>query len=330
MLDLPGAAREFLHRVCRLATRLTGVEQASVSLVLDREVMLAWYPAPPAQSADGPPIDVALDDSFCRFTVAIGRAFAVPDAKRHPWARAMPCVVSGETRSYLGLPLRMDDGRVVGTICIYAPRTITFTPAHEATLADLAASVCSEFALHQERKRLEHHSAQLDEALSRARDAALQCTLTGLLNRAGLLDALGRRLDAALPGPPLSLLFLDLDGFKRINDEHGHAVGDALLIAVARRLERISRAGDVVGRLGGDEFVVAAASEPDEVEGLVQRLRIELGAPYDVDGRSITVSASIGRSTSLDLEGPAQLIERADARMYEEKRRRRDRPAAPA
>jgi diguanylate cyclase (GGDEF)-like protein len=150
--------------------------------------------------------------------------------------------------------------------------------------------------------------------------------LTGLANRA----MIGGRLEAGLAraaanGLPVGVLYLDLDHFKAVNDELGHDVGDALLIAVAQRLSAVLRAGDAAGRLGGDEFLVVAADVPDEVAlaELVRRVETALEQPLSVGGHALPVLASVGAVLSRPGDAAPGLIRRADAAMYAAKRARR-------
>lgn len=156
---------------------------------------------------------------------------------------------------------------------------------------------------------------------------ALHDPLTGVANRYLLMDTLRRMLDG-LPrrGGFVSLIFLDLDRFKEINDEHGHEMGDEVLRAVAMRLERAVRGEDVVARLGGDEFVIAhvTADRLSDGDSVVARIRKVLSAPYRFGGLVLDVGASIGWvSTSSGAETPEALISQADRAMYEHKHSRR-------
>ena len=150
--------------------------------------------------------------------------------------------------------------------------------------------------------------------------------LTGLANR-GLVH---ERLEAALTrsagsGLPVGVLYLDLDHFKAVNDELGHDVGDALLIAVAQRLSAVLRAGDTAGRLGGDEFLVVAGDVPDDVAlaELVRRIEAAIEQPLDAGGHVVPLSSSIGAVLSRPGDSGATMIRRSDAAMYARKRVRR-------
>jgi diguanylate cyclase (GGDEF)-like protein len=117
---------------------------------------------------------------------------------------------------------------------------------------------------------------------------------------------------------------MDLDDFKKINDEHGHDMGDEVLSAFARRLRGAVRSDDVVARLGGDEFVIAhATAERPDGDLVVSRLRKVLSAPFTVRGVVFDVGASIGWvSTDRGEDGPDALLARADRAMYRQKRDR--------
>lgn len=156
---------------------------------------------------------------------------------------------------------------------------------------------------------------------------ALHDPLTGVANRYLLNDALGRMLDGlGRRGGFVSLIYLDLDEFKAINDQHGHETGDEVLRAVARRLDRAVRGEDVVARLGGDEFVVAhvTVDRLSDGDAVVARIRKVLSAPYRFGDLVLDVGASIGWvSATSGGDSPDSLIARADRAMYEHKRRRR-------
>jgi diguanylate cyclase (GGDEF)-like protein len=143
--------------------------------------------------------------------------------------------------------------------------------------------------------------------------------LTGLPNRRGLQIQLGAALRDATPQRVLALYLLDLDGFKPINDRHGHDVGDALLVAVGRRLQAQLRSDDVVARLGGDEFVVLAAGLPDEhaARAVGHKMLAAFAEPFDAAGQHCTVGLTIGYALAPhDAADGADLLKRADAAMY--------------
>ncbi len=157
--------------------------------------------------------------------------------------------------------------------------------------------------------------------------------LTGLHNRTGFLERLGRALDhSAKQHSLLALMYLDVDGFKQINDTHGHAVGDQLLSAFAQRLKQTVRTSDVIARLGGDEFTVImeGVAQPEIVtaaaERIVEAMRLPFSLRSDGNADSLRISTSVGIAFHLDeSESAPELLQRADAMLYEAKRGGRDR-----
>jgi diguanylate cyclase (GGDEF)-like protein/PAS domain S-box-containing protein len=161
----------------------------------------------------------------------------------------------------------------------------------------------------------EEHRAQLQRA-------ALTDHLTGLGNRALLARRLGE-LEAA----PTAVLYIDLDGFKLVNDTHGHDAGDAVLAAAAQRIVTIVRAEDAVFRMGGDEFVVICVDlESDPVERdatistIAQRIVDSLSTPFHVDGLSLRIGASVGAAMRQPGDSPDHVIRRADRALLAAKR----------
>lgn len=150
--------------------------------------------------------------------------------------------------------------------------------------------------------------------------------LTGLLNRRELTDRLDAGLARAARDPRRSVVvvFLDLDGFKRVNDEWGHRVGDAVLSAVARRLSGVVRAGDTLSRVGGDEFVLVREGEEGTGDLLALRERVErvLAEPVEADGRVVAVGISLGAARARAGQTGAEVVDAADRAMYAGRRAR--------
>ena len=153
---------------------------------------------------------------------------------------------------------------------------------------------------------------------------ALHDRLTGLPNRDLLMDRLAHALARAERAEgSTAVMFCDLDGFKAVNDAHGHAEGDRLLVSVASRLRRSVRPGDTVARLGGDEFVIVAEDLPDgaAVLALADRVRTALVEPVLVGGSKVVVEGSIGVAVAGTEDDAPSLLARADAAMYRAKAR---------
>jgi diguanylate cyclase (GGDEF)-like protein len=170
-------------------------------------------------------------------------------------------------------------------------------------------------------------SADLREALRRR---ATFDDLTGLHNRASILMLLGNALLASHElGMGAAVIFVDLDRFKGINDELGHAAGDDVLVRLARRLREAVRQQDLVGRIGGDEFLVVCPEvrEPSIALDVAERVSRQLSDDLDIVGTTVRPRASIGVAWSADPRTtPESLIRAADAAMYESKRSGTGRP----
>ncbi|HEX4009380.1 MAG TPA: EAL domain-containing protein [Solirubrobacteraceae bacterium] len=193
-------------------------------------------------------------------------------------------------------------------------RSIRYALGHHGAVADLARS--------EERYAL---------AMDRLQHEALHDLLTGLPNRTLFMERVREGLQRAARDPRTgcAVLFVDADRFKLVNDSLGHAAGDTLLVALARRLAVAVRPGDTVARLGGDEFAILLEdiADPADAAAVVQRILRALDRPFDVDGHDLFASVSIG----IALGGPqldaAGLIGDADIAMYNAKRRGRGRSA---
>jgi diguanylate cyclase (GGDEF)-like protein len=219
------------------------------------------------------------------------------------------------------------------------PRLQTIVRDCVGALGQLQAALFDECGLRQRleldlqaaRVALAHTQARLATAQSgtqRARHLALHDGLTTLPNRRHFLAQLHAALSRAVPADrPLALLYIDLDGFKAVNDTHGHGVGDQLLRIVASRLKCAIRAADVVGRLGGDEFACLVFGAPDREQlcRLAGEVHDTVASPLRVGELEVTVRPSIGIATAT---APAAgikataLLAHADSAMYLAKRQR--------
>jgi diguanylate cyclase (GGDEF)-like protein/PAS domain S-box-containing protein len=165
-----------------------------------------------------------------------------------------------------------------------------------------------------ERKKME---AQLE-------NLAHYDSLTGLPNRMLLHDRLEQAIATAeRQRQHFALLFIDLDGFKPVNDAHGHAVGDEVLKVVGQRLSMVIRGMDTAARLGGDEFVVILTDirNRENAERVAEKIIGELSEPYQVAGKTLSISASIGASLyPSDQKVAMDLLRTADEAMYQAKR----------
>jgi len=282
--------------IAKLAVILTGCSIALVSLVdFNRQCFKARLGLDMAET----PRDV----SFCAHAILQPRELlVVPDATLDPRFRDNPLVREFGLRFYAGAPLVNAEGAALGTLCVidHGPRLLSET--QQEALRYLAGTVMT--------------TLELRRAMNRARKAALTDALTGIANRPALLDALHRAIALQKrQDKPFSLIYLDLDGFKRVNDLHGHATGDQVLRQVATTLAANARASDMPARLGGDEFAVLLVGEDVDAATAADRIRLELEMSMARHGWPVT--ASVGavsfRSAPADVE---EALAVADELMY--------------
>ncbi len=181
------------------------------------------------------------------------------------------------------------------------------------------------FSLNQHRARIREQHRRI-EAEHVARDLGYHDALTGIANRRAFDETLAALLaHPVAAGTIHAVLMLDLNGFKQINDNYGHGAGDALLIAVARRIAATVRDGDCAARFGGDEFAVIAPNiQEDAAIAIAQRIAAIVSAPIEIDGHRHHVTTGIGIALVREAGvSPAEAVRRADVALYVTKRDRR-------
>jgi diguanylate cyclase (GGDEF)-like protein len=255
-------------------------------------------------------------DALCRLA-AEGRVPRVaPDVRAVPEFDGAPLAEHWGVGAYLSTPLTVDGASLFGTLCAFDRRPLPAGVAARLPLVDLQARLLSSVLAADLRAGASLRRAQ------RAESDAMQDALTGLVNRRGwhlLLDREEQRCERY--GGVASVLAVDLDGLKTVNDRHGHAAGDALLRRAAAVLRDAVRSTDAVARVGGDEFAVLAL-ETDAAGAAQERGRLQ--DVLDLAG----VPASVGAAARLGTTGLAGAWARADAQMYETKRARQRRSRA--
>ena len=294
ILDTPPEER--FDRITRMAKRLLGVPIALVSLIDENR---QWFKSCVGLSSS----ETSREISFCGHAILGNEIFIVPDTQQDERFADNPLVVGDpHIRFYAGCPLRAPNGQKLGTLCIIdrQPRN----PGNEdlEALEDLASMVEREIAAVQ--------LATLDE-------------LTGISNRRGFMMQADQNLRLCVRhNISASLVFMDLNKFKLINDKHGHSEGDRVLTVFADLLKNTFRQSDLYARMGGDEFVILLPDTPKKsAEIIVQKFRQALKKHngdahrgYDIDFSNGIVEFSPEKHLSIDT-----LLMDGDSLMYEHK-----------
>ncbi len=312
-----------LTAVTRLAEEMTGRHslEALLSLIADRSAEILGTPRVSVRLLNpththllaiaraGEPVharheDFRVGEGLLGHVAATGRVVRTNEPEQHPSyvARAS---MSERLGSFLGVPIRAG-AHVTGVLSAVGGAGVPFTEEHERLLV-LVAALCAPYV---EIARLAR--------LSRADP------LTGALNRRGLDETFP--VDAA-PDATVSVVLADIDHFKRVNDTHGHAVGDLVLKHVTTILGGVVRAGDAVVRYGGEEILlVLPGTDRGRAQGVAERARLAVRmSPLRVPKEPVTVTLSLGVAERRPGEVRDALIARADAALYRAKEQGRDR-----
>ena len=234
-------------------------------------------------------------------------------------------VIAFYSRLWIALVTALVAGVALPMLDVVRPPHIYLSVAWES--ATLAITLCAIVFVAEWLRRLSNESSHLRSRVSRAEAAAVLDSLTGMPNRAYFIERLRAEIaQASDANGKLAVLFADLDGFKQINDLHGHAMGDRVLVLAARRLSHALRTEDVVARIGGDEFslIVRNVHDREEVMRVCDVLESAFRAPFrcgDVDAEiGITIGFSLFPDDALDADG---LLLQSDGAMYARKRQKR-------
>jgi len=232
---------------------------------------------------------------------------------------ASQCLPETAAKDALCAPLVVDD-ELVGIIAV-ANRLGDVGGFHNGD-AKLLASLASHVSISLENSRLEDSLAAVTYLKDQLRHQTLHDPLTELANRVLFGNRIGHALERRGSATSTAVLFVDLDDFKTINDTRGHAVGDAVLIAVAQRLRACTRPEDTCARLAGDEFGILLTDiiNPADATALGQRLLAALEAPVEVNGVQVPVRASVGLAFATPGTTVDELLNHADLAMYKAKR----------
>ncbi len=295
---LDSAADPMFDSLTRHLADVWQVPIAAISLIdKDRH----WFKARVGVDQAEAPLSI----SFCARLVAGSDAeMVVCDAREDARFADNPLVAGPQgLRFYAGVPLVDADGNRLGALCVLDRRRRFPSDREMAALHDLGAVVSGSLLLQQ--------------AVSQLAELAVTDPLTGLYNRKGLQMLFERHA-----ADRMGILALDLDNLKQLNDRHGHAAGDAALVALARALRASVRASDVIARVGGDEFVVLLkeAEDLEACKATADRIRWHLSRILLADERFALVGVSIG--SHFEPQGRKSLVSMmlaADETLYQQK-----------
>jgi len=295
ILDTPPEER--FDRLTRMAKRLLGVPIALVSLIDENR---QWFKSCVGLSAS----ETSRDISFCGHAILGNELFIVPDTQKDERFADNPLVVGDPNiRFYAGCPLRAPNGQKLGTLCIIDRQPRNLEMEDLEALEDLASMVEREIAAVQ--------LATLDE-------------LTSISNRRGFMMLAEQNLRLCTrQNIPASLVFMDLNKFKLINDKYGHSEGDRVLTVFAELLKNTFRQSDLYARMGGDEFVILLPDTPKKkAEIIVKKFRQALekhnrdaDRGYDIEFSYGIVEFSPEKHRSID-----SLLMDGDSLMYKQKK----------
>lgn len=290
---------ERFDRLTRMSKRLFGVPIALVSLVDENR---QWFKSSMGLDVSETPRDI----SFCGHTILGKDVMVIPDAASDIRFADNPLVVNFPAiRFYAGCPLKSANGCTLGTLCIIDKVPRAFNEEDIEILKDLASMVEDELEAIQ--------MATLDE-------------LTKISNRRGFLLLAEHYLNFSLRQDiPASLVYLDLNGFKQINDNFGHAEGDAVLVAFAKQMQNSFRQTDLFARIGGDEFVILfskTSEKPandimEKFSKSIEKYNEEADRGYDISFSFGVIEFDPDRHVSVDI-----ILGDADSLMYERKKQR--------
>ena len=302
ILDTPPEAP--FERITGLVKAVLDVPMATISMVdTDRQ----WFKSRIGLEAS----ETARDISFCTHTIQKREPLIVADASldprfaQNPLFTGPPCIMS-----YIGVPLATPDGYNLGALCALDTRPRTFSAAQVEVLKSFAAIAMDEIEL----RRL----AQFDQ-------------LTGAVTRRWFRMEQEKAVARFIRDQrPSTLILMDIDHFKRVNDSHGHPAGDLVLHAVAKSVAAQIRTNDVLGRIGGEEFgILLAETELEAAAQAAERFRQTLEDMLVPHHPPLRVTASFGiAALAADCLSAELWTKRADQRLYAAKRAGRNRCCA--
>lgn len=311
---------ELVRPLLELLQTVTGMESTYLTTIdLEAGLQHVLYARNTRRMRIDEGLTVPWGDTLCRRALEEQRTFT--DDVGSCWGDSAAAAELG-IATYVSTQVRTCDGALYGTLCAASDERKPQPPGAAAVLEMFSRLIAQQ--VDRERLMRDLRQANATLSLSARTDAT-----TRLPNRRALMEELQARLARIDASSALLVLFIDLDGFKAINDTHGHEAGDRFLVAIGERLRGALREGDFAGRLGGDEFLVLSSVRREELDSatkaITERMQAVIAGHYamgqvalDYAGASIGVAAAGPGETDAEA-----VLARADAAMYAVKRQRK-------
>lgn len=293
------AIEEPFEQIVELVKATFSVPICAVSLI---DHQRQWFKAFRGLQVNTTPREIA----FCDYAIRAEKPFVVADATQDERFCDNPLVLGAPfIRSYLGCPLKLPDGHIVGTLCIIDQKPRTFTAQEIAILTHFANLVIGELEL---------------------RTIAYTDVLTRMLSRRAWYDGVEKEIGRALrQASTMSVLMIDLDHFKQVNDSFGHETGDRVLKKTAKVIDTIVRKHDLAGRLGGEEFAVCLIGAGLETAAAIaERIRQRVSGLVFEELPQMRCTISVGVAELVTEENLDGLLKRADDALYAAKQQGRN------
>lgn len=320
--SFPGRLEEVVRPLLDLLEELTGLDSTYFTVIDEvKGIQTVVYAKNTSQLNIPEGLTVPLGDTLCQRAIREGRRYTndVPGL----WGDSDAARVLGIC-TYLSEPIRLINNTLYGTLCAASDRPLSVSEANQSYLAVFSSLI----ARYIESEKLLDILLNENQVLTQH---AYTDPLTGIPNRRSLTRALSGQLRHAKEAVKrLYVAFIDLDGFKEINDQFGHDAGDRFLIGIANKLVAGCPQSDFIARYGGDEFVLFRIAPDEDHDTAIRQLRSELEeltrGSYEVCGQTIIYA---GASVGIIATEPGQLdvdeiLQLSDKAMYQHKRERKD------
>lgn len=322
-LELDSLAEKDFALLARVATEICDVPYALITFV--EEDLVRTF-----SSVGMPKMLIPRDDAACSWTILQDGVLEITDLKNDRKTSHSQVMADTGMQLYAGTSLVTGEGYRIGTLCVWDKQPHRLSAQQRELLTGLARQAMALLELRE-------NESLLKQALLREQRLASVDMLTGLLNRRVLFERLDHEIERSRRyGTPLSLIMIDLDNFKKINDRLGHAAGDCVLRRVGEIILTGSRTSDIAGRYGGEELcVVLPQTSAEGARVFSESLRDQIaGTAIAFGAQTIEVTASFGvASLASGQSNLEQLFAAADTALYSAKKNGRNRvvlaPATP-